>query len=229
MVHRATTLAKLDELYLQYRDSDGEPRMDLIFEDEEAGTSYGNDKYRNEGQIILDLANIGNFDDALDLFKKRTKVMAKVCLVREANVIKRISNIEKEGNISHVFIQFGSNHSHLYGQLRQNGLEANRVFLDDSEDSTTHWFDPGGAAIRKCMYRGVESLSELEWYKSMIGDIVYDIGQRINIEMGDVMSEQAIAKMSIKVARNFKSVDDVELFRQCVVSEGLYAAFERFT
>ena len=98
-----------------------------------------------------------------------------------------------------------------------------RIFLD--QDTTTdYYFDPGSAAIRKLMNRGLNSLSEIEWYRGLIGDTIDKILSAISRELGQDLDDQYMLKIAHKTAMKLETLEDIENLRKKIINTDIVSA-----
>lgn len=169
---RTAELTYLDSLFLKYMNNEGRSRLGVLIEATADEVEIDVELFNNHDARIFQLSMEGYFQDAISLLKKDSQKMASDSLIREDIISNQI--IEHIGpGVSAIVARFGSNHTGIYHRLRKLGLNnLSRVFLDQGKENRSYYFEPMSVAIRKIMNRGVGSLSELDWYKALIGHAV---------------------------------------------------------
>lgn len=88
------------------------------------------------------------------------------------------------------------------------------------------YFDPTSAAIRKVMAFSFVSVSEIEWYRAMIGEYMHLMLRAINTMENMNWTDQYMVATAINGAQNIKTLSDVEKIQQLAKVNGIISALE---
>lgn len=170
---RSVELAYLDSLFLKYMDKKDRSRLGVLIEGTADDVEIDLEALKEDDKEIFKQSMDGNFNTALDLFKKDTQKTASDSLIRENMITNQITDHIKNG-VSAIIARFGSNHTGIYHRLSRQGINnLSRVFIDNKDKKNQYYFEPMSVVIRKIMNQGAGSLSELDWYRGLIGHTVF--------------------------------------------------------
>lgn len=139
------------------------PNEDLA--QDNAGQAYD----FNLGNVYLYAIN-GNFDKGLELFKRTIEDAASSDSRRDERFALKIANIAQENDVVDVVGYIGACHTRLGHLLSKKGLVVTRTFAD-MEDNLIVWSHAEEACRRRELFP-YKKLSELDWYRLMVGFVV---------------------------------------------------------
>lgn len=223
--YKEAELIALDSIFLKYRPRNTKTsRMGVLFESTADQTKDFNEPFQENEAEIYKLMHDGNLSAAMELFQRNVRYMAGISLIREELVAEKVMNYLGE-DVSAIFIRFGTNHTGIYHRLRKMGLDnVSRVFLDQDDTIDFH-FDPGAAAIRKIMNKGFDALSEIEWYRALIGETTLHLLKAISREVGQEVKDQYAIQVAHNTARTIDTMQEIEELRSRIKRDGIVMAF----
>lgn len=226
--HTTLELEVLDRYFLRYRDPRNtyQSRLRVLCEKDVADTTEEQNTLQPYSFIYIYL-ELGQFDQALNLFKAHTKTFARRIVRREEAIVKSITQLADE-SVDYVVVKFGTAHTSLRRRLSEQNIPTKVTLLDRDESERTYWFSPRDALIRKMMFsNNICNLSDIEFYRAMLGDIAEQAMRGVlGINEEDLSSE--IIKTLYSFSCSFNTLEDVERFKNLVISTNLYNALEQW-
>lgn len=195
-------------------------RLVLVLEsasDEEMAQREENEERTEEertevGRLIYE----GKFEEALELYKELSVREIDDFRGRESNVVKAMKNVIGEDDVVACVVAFGSAHTTMAHVLRKGGHNVIWGY-DEKVVDDTYWHDPSAALIRKLVSSGKDSVSEIEWFRAMLGEKVYSyvraIGLAESIISEEDISQTLVIKTKDVLRRKLSSMDDVKMMK----------------
>jgi hypothetical protein len=213
----ADELIALDDLYLKYLDQQGQPRLRVFFEPFSSSDREDRmDKFVSKKRDIQHHLQAGDFESAVNLFMENAEWLAKDAELREKLVVKKITDkLDKEPFL----VKFGTSHTGIVHLLREMGIAIQMVFPD--KNGSTYLFDPESAVIRKVRFRGLKSVSEIEWYKAMLGDCFLTMLSNIVKKSDQKLTEHQMIGVAHQIASQIHTMKQIKEIEKNAKQDGI--------
>lgn len=172
---------------------------------------------------------LGRFDNALAYFQMAVRGLADNAQKREVRIVDKIKDMAELEGVLAIFGRFGSTHSRVAHFLKQQGYGVESDFDGKENDGFFH-FMPYSSTVRFILFRPERKLSQLQWYQSMIADVIsyrlIDLVRRSENEQSENLIIRAASKA---VKMRLSTMDDIRAFEKAIRERGfLNACFYHF-
>lgn len=171
----------------------------------------------------------GRFDNALAYFQMAVYGLFDNAQKREVRIVDKIKDMAELEGVLAIFGRFGSTHSRVAHFLKQQGYGVESDFDGKENDGFFH-FMPYSSAVRLMLFEPERELSQIEWYQSMIADVIsyrlIDLVRRSKNEQSENLIIRAASKA---VKMRLSTMDDIRSFEKVIRERGfLNACFYHF-
>lgn len=179
-----------------------------------------------EEALIAAIADIeqGNFDSGLTPFKRHVETFAKDIKARDVRLAERVDIVGQDAAVES-FVGFrGSAHSQFTDLLEKEGYAVTATFLDKTEGGVDQLDSPFFKAVKQKVVSPDKDLSEIEWYRAMVGEVIAGHAGGLIQFMGQESDEQTAINLGNKCLSRLSDMKSIRKFERKVKQYGFLGA-----